>query len=321
MTQKKDTGGAAGKHDGTQLALRKPHVLVFWRSVLSQFRRNLGLTWASQCLTFCAVALSVLIFSFFYLIYFNMNLAAVHLGQDLRLVVYLEQEPDAATQESLRKKIQMYEQVRKIDFVSRRQAFERFAARLGEASDILADMPKDFLPPSIEVYPYQSIDMLARMATFSDYLQKLPGVMKVRYGREWLDRFFNFMQLLQVVVILSGLLLILTSTFMVGGTIRQGILSRRDELEVLRLLGAGNGYIRTPFFIEGLLQGLCGALAGLGALYVIFLWTKSRFVGPEMFRRFELQFFPAAVVAAIVLASVLLCTLGGISSMRKLLRV
>ncbi|HEB50511.1 MAG TPA: FtsX-like permease family protein, partial [Desulfobulbus sp.] len=234
----------------------------FLRAVVGQTLRNLRQTWSSQVLTLLTISLSVLIFSFFFLIYVNVLNAGKELGDNLRLIVYLDDEPSKPLQEEYRQKILRFDRVEKIEFITSRQAYERFRKQLGHDQDVLEGMPEDFLPPSIEVYPVRSLSTLTRIKRFSDYLQTLPGVLKVQYGREWIDRFYSFVKLMRVVVILSGLLLIMTTTFMVAHTIRLTLCSRERELELLRLLGASNHYIRAPFFLEGALQGLAGSICG-----------------------------------------------------------
>ena len=81
----------------------------------------------------------------------------------------------------------------------------------------------------------------------------------MQYGQEWVERFYYFTRLLSIVVFLSGSLLILTTIFMVSYTIRLTIFGRQAELELLKLVGATNNYIRTPFLIEGVLQGFIGS--------------------------------------------------------------
>ena len=241
----------------------------FLRATIAQTLRNLRQTWSSQVLTLLTISLSVLIFSFFFLVYLNVLNAGRQLGDNLRLIVYLDEEPGKPLQEEYRQKILKFDRVEKIEFVSSKQAYERFRKQLGHDRDVLDGMPRDFLPPSIAVYPIRSLATLTRIKRFSDYLQTLPGVLKVQYGQEWIDRFYSFVKLMQVVVILSGLLLVLTTTFMVAHTIRLTLCSRARELELLRLLGASNLYIRAPFFLEGALQGLAGSACGLAALYLV----------------------------------------------------
>ena len=232
--------------------------MKFLFAVLSQTWRNIIETWRSQLLSLVTITLSVLIFAFFYLVYMNALHAGDLLNNDLRLIVYLEEQPDHALQEEYRHKIGKFDQVEKIEFVSRLEAYDRFKEQLNENQDVLQEIPHDFLPASIEIFPKRNLDTLSRIKLFSEYLQSLPGVLKVQYGREWVERFFSFIQLLRIIVFLSGALLVLTTTFMMGHSIRLTMLTRKKELELLRLVGASDNYIRFPFFLEGAILGASG---------------------------------------------------------------
>ena len=290
-------------------------------AVLKQTRRNLLQTWRSQLLSLLTIALSVLMFAFFYLVYINALHAGDQLGDDLRLIVYLDEEPDKSLQEEYRYKIQKFDRVEKIDFITSKDAFSRFRDQLDENQDVLLDIPNDFLPSSIEVYPVRSLDTLSRIKRFSEYLQTLPGVLKVQYGREWVERFYSFIQLLRIVVILSGTLLILTTTFMMGHSIRLTLMTRQKELEVLRLVGATNNYIRVPFFLEGAMLGTLGSVGGMLALYMLFNWIQLRFAASAMRGIVSFNFFSPSAVAAIIALAVILCAVGSYSSTRKILNL
>ncbi len=291
----------------------------FLFAVFSQAGRNLLQTWRTQILSLMTITLSVLIFSFFYLVYTNALQAGEQLGDDLRLIVYLDEEAVPALQEQYREKILKFDRVERIEFISSLQAFNRFKEQLDEDQDVLTDIPQDFLPPSIEVYPVRSLDALSRIKRFSDYLQTLPGVIKVQYGREWVERFYTFIELLRIVVILSGSLLVLTTTFMMAHSIRLTLLTRQKELELLHLVGASNSYIRMPFFLEGALLGLFGSLAGIAALYILFNWTQLRFAGSALLGMFSFNFFTLPVIAMIIAMAIILCACGSFSSTRKIL--
>lgn len=293
----------------------------FLAVVLRHTGRNMLLTWKSQCMTLFTVSLSVLIFSFFYLIYTN----ALHIGEelddDLRLVAYLEEEPALPLQEEYRRRILKFDDIERIEFVNREQAFKRFEKMLGENTDVLTGVPTDFLPPSIEIYPVRSLDSLSRIKRFSDYLQTLPGVVKVQYGKEWIERFYAFIQLMQVIILLSGFLLIMTTTFMVAHTIRLTLFARQQELELLRLIGATNNYIRLPFLLEGMLQGVLGAGCGIGALLLLFNWISLQFAGPTSVTLLPFTFFDWPIILAIVAMAALLCTAGSFSAIRRFLHL
>ncbi len=293
----------------------------FWLAVFRQAGRNLRQTWASQFMTFLTVSLSVLIFAFFYLVYTNMIGAGDRLSDDLRLIVYLEDEPGEEMQEQLRRKIKNFDDIEEIHFISQAEAYERFAKQLGQDSDVLADLPKDFLPASIEIVPLKSLRGYSQMKLFSEYLASLPGTEKVQYGQEWVEKFYYFTRLLTIIVLLSGTLLILTATFMVAYTIRLTIMGRKDELELLKLVGATNSYIRTPFLIEGILQGLTGSIFGLTALYGLFQWISNHFTGPGLLNLFQFDFFQLSVVFVIIICSICLCSIGSYTSIRKFLNI
>lgn len=293
----------------------------FWLAVLRQVGRNLRQTWASQLMTLLTVSLSVLIFAFFYLIYTNMLNSGEKLGDDLRLIVYLEEDPGPEMQEQLRRKITNFDDVEEIRFISRKQAYERFTDQLGGNRDVLDDISPDFLPASVEVVPLKNLRSLNQVKLFSQYLSKLPGTMKVQYGQDWVERFYYFTRLISIIVLLSGSLLILTTIFMVAYTIRLTIFGRQAELELLKLVGATNNYIRTPFLIEGVLQGLLGSSLGIFSLFMLYQWIKAHFSGPGILNLFEFTFFAPEAVLIIILISIFLCTAGSFTSMQKFLRI
>lgn len=293
----------------------------FWFAVLRQAGRNLRQTWPSQLMTLLTVSLSVLIFAFFYLVYTNMLNSSEKLGDDLRLIIYLEDDPGPEMQEQIRRKITNFDKVEDIIFVSRQEAYEKFRNQLGSNQDVLEDIPKDFLPASVEVIPLKNLRSLNQVKLFSEYLSSLPGTLKVQYGQEWVERFYYFTRLLSIVVFLSGSLLILTTIFMVSYTIRLTIFSRQAELELLKLVGATNNYIRTPFLLEGVLQGLLGSTSGLVSLYLLYQWIKQHFSGPGILEIFSFTFFPPEAILAIIIISIFLCTAGSFASMQKFLRM
>lgn len=294
------------------------HFLAY---ILRQTGKNLRQTWGTQVMTLLTVTLSVLLFAFFFLIYTNMLRASARLGNDVRLIVYLDQEVTAPMRLVLEKKIRGFAPVEKIVFVSRAEAFSRLSAQLGKEKDILNDMGPDFLPPSIEVYPLKKLDDLTKINQFSDFLLTLPHAAKVQSGSDWLRRFGYFTNLLRAVVLLSGSLLIISMTFIVSYTLRLTVLSRQGELEILRLLGATSAYIRLPLLLEGMLQGFLGSSCGLAALYILYQWIARHFSGPGFLNLFDFAFFPPELTTAILLTSVLLCTGGSLFSIRRFIRI
>jgi len=290
-------------------------------AILNQTRRNLRKTSGTQMMSLLTVSLSVLIFTFFFLLYTNMLQASQGLDKEVSLTVYFEDELSLPLQKQFEEKIEAFHKVDNIVYVSRQQAYEKLSRQLAEEKDVLEDIGPDFLPPSLEIYPQKNFTSLADLQNFSDYLDGLPGAIKVQYGKEWRQRFSSFIQLLRLITILSASLLFLASTFRVSYTIRLTVITRRDELEILRLLGASNFYIKTPLVLEGMLHGVVGSVFGLGALYILYRWTLDQFGGPGFMSLTNLSFFDISFQFLILVASVVLCTGSSMVAIRKFLRI
>ncbi|MFO7760579.1 MAG: permease-like cell division protein FtsX [Desulfobia sp.] len=289
--------------------------------IFSQTSRNILSSWTMQLMTMLTVALSVLIFSFFYFLYSNMLQSGDRLTSDIKLIVYLNDKPSPVIKDEIEKKIIEFNPVKKIEFISPGRAFKELESQLGSEKDILTGLNPDFLPYSIKISPHKDLKHLSQIRKFAEYLEGLPATRKVQYGRDWLERFDQFARLLRLIVFLSGALLILTTMFMVSYTIRLTLVSRQDELKILRYLGASNSYIKTPILIEGFLLGLTGTLTGLGALYLLFKWMQNNFTGEGLLNFFQLSFLPWSHTFAILLAAVLLCSSGSLLSIKKLLKI
>lgn len=289
--------------------------------IITQTVRNLRHSWEVQLMTMLTITLSVLIFSFFYLVYSNMLQAGERLGDDLRLIVYLESGLNVEEQKQFSRKISEFHQVDDIIFVTPEQAFQRLGEQLGSDRDVLDDLSPSFLPHSMEISPSKTLKNLTKIKEFSDFLASLPGVVKVQYGHGWVERFGYFIQLLRFIVITSGILLILTTMFMVSYTLRLTLYARQKELKVLRYLGATNSYIKGPVLVEGFVIGLWGSGCGLGALYFLFQWLTNHFDTPGFMSLFNLTFLPWSTCAVILIISVFLCTCGSLLSIQKLLKI
>jgi cell division transport system permease protein len=110
--------------------------------------------------------------------------------------------------------------------------------------------------------------------------RQLPGVADVRYDREWLARLGAAIDVIRAVGGVLGLLLTLAAALTVANVVRLGLYARRDELDIMELVGAPQGYVRGPFIMEGTLQGGLGALAALLVLGVVFLALRARYLVP-----------------------------------------
>ena len=111
-------------------------------------------------------------------------------------------------------------------------------------------------------------------------VRQLPGVADVRYDRQWLSRLLPAIGVLRGLGLALGILLAVAAALTVANVVRLALYARRDELDIMQLVGAPQVYIRGPFVMEGTLQGGLGALVALAALGVVFLALRGRYLAP-----------------------------------------
>ncbi|HET6684549.1 MAG TPA: permease-like cell division protein FtsX [Gaiella sp.] len=148
--------------------------------------------------------------------------------------------------------------IKDYQFVSRREALERMQKRYPE---LARDLPTNPLPATYEVTPRkaeQVKDLSVAIRT-----QKFPGVESVKDGKQTSKRILQVARVIEVVFVVAVLVLLIASVLLIANTIRLSIFARRREIEVMKLVGATNWFVRGPFMIEGLLCGLMGALAAI----------------------------------------------------------
>jgi len=156
--------------------------------------------------------------------------------------------------------------------------------------------------------------------------EKLRGTKEIadlQFGSEWVERFSAFMVLFQVLGLSLGGLLLLTTILVISNTIRLNIFARRDEIEIMRLVGATGIFIRAPFYVEGVLQGFLGACLSLGILFVFFQVFLTKVYEPlkYLLGNFPLHFLTSNQAVGLVLGGLILGLLGTQVSVGRYLRV
>ncbi len=148
--------------------------------------------------------------------------------------------------------------VREYQFVSRSEALERMRKKYPE---LTANLPSNPLPASYEITPARADDVKLIAADLRQ--QKLAGVEKIKDGQQTSKRILQVARVIWVVFLVAVVVLLFASVLLIANTIRLSIFSRRREIEVMKLVGATNWFVRGPFMLEGLLCGLGGSLAAI----------------------------------------------------------
>jgi cell division transport system permease protein len=153
--------------------------------------------------------------------------------------------------------------IKDYQFVSRADALHRMQKKYPE---LTADLPSNPLPDSFEITPKHAEEVKQVSAAIRG--QKFAGVDRVKDGQQTSKRILQVARVIEVVFLVAVVVLLAASVLLIANTIRLSIFSRRREIEVMKLVGATNWFVRGPFMVEGLLCGLVGAFAAVVLLLI-----------------------------------------------------
>lgn len=276
----------------------------------------------------CAAAIStvmvaLVILAFFALVVLNVEQLTRNWGREIQVTAYLEQAlPEA---DILRKEqsIRALPEVSGVEFTSSQQAFENFRRRLGDDADILQGMSKDFLPASLTISLKSAFRNRAGVDKVISRLRQDRHFAELRYAQDWLEKFEAFLALLHAAGLVLGGFLLFAALFIVSNTIRLTLFARRDELEVMALVGATPGFIKTPFLVEGALQGAIGGALALLLSYGFYqLYLKEDLSHLLIASGIgQIDFLPPLWQSGLIVTGTCLGLVGSFLSLRKLVRI
>lgn len=291
----------------------------FFSRALTNVRQNIFV----NVVTVGTITLALLIVSLFLLVFVNLENAAENWSQRVQVTVYFDHELAAQEQAALRGRIMAIPGAAHIGYVSRDEALKRFTARLRGQETLLEGVRSDILPTSFEISLKRANRDTQGVEAFVALLKRVPGITEVQYGEEWVRRFNTFLNFMRLVGALLGVFLVIAVVFIVSNTIKLTIYSRRDELEVMALVGATRFFIKAPFLIEGVMQGAGGAIIAVGllwGLYEGFLHNAGSFLTFNPATS-GLAFLPLEYVGGIAVAGILLGLIGSLTSLKRFITV
>ncbi len=229
-------------------------------------------------ITVTSVGVTLLLIGLFLVFSFNLGRWIGHKKAQIELEVFLEQDLSARQGKKIAEKIKQAEGVLSVKFVSKEDAARRFEKEFGQnIYDVLDSNP---LPASCTVKIKKGYRSAVSIRKISARLQKIDGVSDIVYEREILALIDHYMIIAYVAAVSVGLLLLIVSVILLYNTVRLTIFARRDIIEIMKLVGATESFIRRPFIIEGFLQGIIGAVIAGGLLYVAVEAIRKLFYAP-----------------------------------------
>jgi cell division transport system permease protein len=246
----------------------------------------------------------------------NMTGILDEFGADLQLTAYLDTSTSEDDQRLLAGRVAAAPGVDHVEIVTKQQALERFEEIAG-GPELLAGLDENPLPASLEIHLLPEARTAEAIGILKESLDGLEGIDELAQGQEWIEGYSRAVSLVRTGVVAISIVLGMAALLIVANTIRLAVYARRDELEILALVGASRTFVRVPFLLEGTLQGLLGGLIALMAVYGAYelLLPQIRFGLELVVGRAELRFFTTAEAFRLIASGGGLGLLGSIMAL------
>jgi cell division transport system permease protein len=269
------------------------------------------------------ICLSFLIVGVFLSLSNNLQFVADELSANMVVVFFLSPDLPAKDLSLIEDRIKASPSVDRIHYVSRSEALERFRKSFPELKDILLNLSVNPFPPSLEATLHQDARKSDDILGFIEEIKNIHGVEDVQFNREWVEKMQSLSRLARAVGFFLGGILVLASFFIISNVIRLNVFARKGEIEILRLVGATNTFIRIPFLLEGITLGILGSVFSLCLLFVLVklfpLYLGHSLGALQEIINFRYLSLPQSLV--LLTGSALMGILGSLTSLSRFLKI
>lgn len=244
--------------------------------VLSEAGRDLRRAGRVGVSAILLITLSLGALGVFWLLSLNLGRAVVQWRERLRVVVYLKNEPAPDAVGGLLEKIESAGGIQRLRFIGKAEALQTLKRQLGAQASLVEQLPTNPLPASVEVTPAAEAATPEGTRALIQRLSAFPEVEEIQGGTEWVERVAQWQRLLEGVGLGVGAVLALAAILAVTTGITLALDRRREEMEIMRLVGATERVIRLPLLVQGMAQGVLGAAVALAGLYATYHLTLPK---------------------------------------------
>jgi cell division transport system permease protein len=278
------------------------------REAVGAFRRTPLLTGLSIAM----IGLSLLVVGLFAIAAYNIRRVLERVEERVEIIAYIRDNADFNQVMAAKAEVERLETVRRVIYVSREQALEIAKREVPEFQDIFGGIEGNPLPASLEIklHPHQQGSQA--VLSVAKRVEQYPFIEEVQYGREWLEKVYLLRRVAGAATVVLGAAFAVVAALIIGAAVRIAVFARRDEISIMRLVGATDGFIRRPFLLEGLISGFLGSVLALLLTYIAF-----RVLSKELF---QLDWIPDLWTIGILGLGTVLGGLASAAAVRRHLR-
>jgi len=278
------------------------------REALAAFRRAPVLTGLASGM----VGLALFVVGLFGLVAHNLQATLDTVEERVEVVAYLREGASMTDIEVAVEELRSIPEVRNVLYVSKTEALQNARAELPEFEEVFSDIEVNPLPASLEIALEEgyrneaSVEMVSGLAAGYDFVEE------VAYGQEWVEKLFSLRRIAGVTAVVIGAAFAAVAALIIGTALRIAIFARREEIYVMRLVGARDGFIRRPFVLEGAMAGAIGAVIAVGLT-----WGTYEAVASLLF---TLEWIPTGWIASGVAVGIVFGMIASSLAVRRHLR-
>lgn len=286
----------------------------FFTEAFKSMQRNILMNIAS----IVTIGLSLFVVGIFMFGTITLNNLIGSFEKQVEIEVFLKDEASPQQVQQLQDTILSWDEVETVRYISKEEALERFKQRYKDQPELIENLPGNPLPASfiIRLKDPQQVEAVASRFDGNEIVDS------VEYGKKYVERLFQAVSVIRYSGAVFIGLLSFVSVVLIYLTIRLSIYARRQEISIMRLVGASNWFIRLPFVIEGVIQGIAGAIIAAGGVYLVkvtifeslrqqILWLPLKFEMPLFWQ----------ITYGLMLGGIALGALGSALAMRRFLKV
>jgi cell division transport system permease protein len=290
------------------------------RAIVYFLEEALTSLWRSRLinsLSILTIAVSLFVVGAFVTLGANLSRIVAEWTEKVQVVFYLEDGIEAHIQKILEDRLRGEAGVESLRYVSEEEALARFKALFKDLETLAEDLGENPFPASLEVTLKRGHEGPVEVQRLVSDFQRAPGVSDVQYDLLWIQRLSAAIRLIHGVGAFLGGILALAGVFTISNVIRLTVYARQDELDIMRLVGATNAYVRGPFVAEGMLLGGMGGLVSLALLAVAFrLFVRDALAASDLLGRASVV-LPTAVGVGLIVGGMIVGLIGSLISLGR----
>jgi cell division transport system permease protein len=260
------------------------------------------------------IALALFVLGGFLIVTANLERLGAEWSSAAEMSVYLDDAITDDERRAIESALAPSEIVASREYVSKEAALSRFKETFTDLAGSIETLGTNPLPASYDVRLKTGAASEAGVDALGAKLRETAGVVDVRYDRQWLSRLMSMIDVIRGVGLVLGAVLAIAAALTVASVVRLALQARRDEIEIMQLVGAPTAYVRGPFVMEGVIQGGVGALAALGALGVTFVGLRGAYLVPlaAAVNVSSIRFLPVELALLLVIGGMAVGCIGGL---------